>query len=133
MEDIVNTKEFKNQDDSQYQMGVDVNEDKKEQALQISQTKPEEKKNTKNSLGEDEETEKYFDENETLLKTKKTKLGNKFEEIKKKFDSWGNINIYDIIIKEKEESFSNEIDNKNDSKNKENIKKIKNKKCIYFL
>jgi len=60
-------------------------------------------------------------------------LGNKFEELKKKFDSWGNINIYDIIIKEKEELLSNEIDNKNDGKDKENIKKIKNEKCIYFL
>lgn len=74
MKDKVNTKEFKNQEESQYKMGVDVNEDKKEQTLRISQTKPEEKKNIENSIGEDEETEKYFDENETLLKTKKNEI-----------------------------------------------------------
>lgn len=74
MQHILNKLDSENQNETQINIFADESKDKKEQISQESQTENKQKENIENKIEDVDEIEKYFDENETLLK-KKNKIG----------------------------------------------------------
>ena len=124
MKESFNEKDLKIEVENHFWIKADRYISKNEQSFKKSQTEQKGQEELDNKREWDEEKYDYFEEVQTLLENKKGKLIDKFEELMAKYRKFGKMNIYDIILKVKEESFSEIIDNN---------KEIKNEKCIYFL
>ena len=117
----VNSSEKINLENNNQGESADKNETKQEYKIELNEI---EEVGSKKTAGVNEDIN-YDDEVENLLKTKKTKLQNKFEGLVNKFNNLGDINIYKLVEKYSKEriNLSQQDDESEDIQNDKNEKK----------
>ena len=124
----VNSSEKINLENNNQGESADKNETKQEYKIELNEI---EEVGSKKTAGVNEDIN-YDDEVENLLKTKKTKLQNKFEGLVNKFNNLGDINIYKLVEKYSKEriNLSQQDDESEDIQNDKN--EIKKQKRIFL-